>query len=50
MKHLFTTLAGLGVAALVLATAPTAATAGSPWSASVPFTNVVASTPTTGAG
>jgi hypothetical protein len=43
-----TALAALGVAALVLALAPASGAAG--WSASVPFTNVVASTPTTGGG
>jgi hypothetical protein len=50
MKQLPTVLAALGVAAVVLATAPAAGTAGSPWGASAPFTNVVASSPTTGGG
>jgi hypothetical protein len=50
MKQLPTVLAALGVATLVLATAPAAGTAGSPWSTSVPFTNAVASSPTTGGG
>jgi hypothetical protein len=42
-------LAALGAAALVLSVAQVAA-GGSPWGASVPFTNVVASFPTTGGG
>jgi hypothetical protein len=50
MKQLPTVLAALGVAAIVLATAPAAGTADSPWGASAPFTNVVASSPTTGGG
>src|SRR5215510_2128882 len=50
MKQLPTVLAALGVAALVLATTPAAGTAASPWSTSVPFTNAVASSPTTGGG
>jgi hypothetical protein len=51
MRRFLTALAALGAAVLVLTAAPGAGTAGSsPWSASVPFTNVVASTPTTGGG
>src|SRR5262245_61126773 len=50
MKQLPTVLAALGVAALVLATTPAAGTAASSWSTGVPFTNAVASSPTTGGG
>jgi hypothetical protein len=51
MRRFLTALAALAVAGLVLAAAPGAGTAGgSLWSASDPFTNVVASTPTTGGG
>jgi hypothetical protein len=51
MKRFVTALAALGAAALVLAVAPVAGTpGGSLWGASVPFTNVVASSPTTGGG
>jgi hypothetical protein len=51
MKRFLTALAALGTAALALAVAPVAGTpGGSLWSASVPFTNVVASSPTTGGG
>src|SRR5712671_1872620 len=51
MRRFVTALAALGAAALVLAVAPVAGTpGGSLWSASVPFTNVVASSPTTGGG
>ena len=51
MKRFLTALAALGAAALALAAAPTAGTpGGSLWSASVPFTNVVASAPTAGGG
>ncbi len=49
MKRFLTVLATLGAAALALAVAPIAGTpGGSRWSASVPSTNVVASSPTTG--
>src|SRR5438552_15863337 len=51
MKRFLTAPAALGAAALALAAAPTAGTpGGSLWSASVPFTNVVASAPTAGGG
>jgi hypothetical protein len=51
MKRFLTALAVLGAAALVFAVAPVGSTpAGSLWSASVPFTNVVASSPTAGGG
>jgi hypothetical protein len=51
MKRFLTLLAALGAAALVLAVAPVAGTPGSSlWSTSVTVTNVVASSPTTGAG
>jgi len=51
MKRFLTVFAVLGVAALPLAVGSAAGTpGGSPWSASVAFTNVVASTPTAGGG
>jgi hypothetical protein len=51
MKRFLTALAALGAAALALAGAPVAGTpGGSLWSAIVPFTNVVASSPTAGGG
>ncbi len=51
MKRVTAALVALGAAPLLLGTAATAtASNGGPWSASVPFTNVVASTPTTGGG
>jgi hypothetical protein len=51
MRRFLTALAALGVAALTLAVGPAASTSGgSVWSASVPFTNVVASSPTSGGG
>jgi hypothetical protein len=51
VKRFLTTLAALGVFALALAVAPVASTpGGSLWNASVPFTNVVASSPTVGGG
>ena len=50
MKRLVTALAALGTAVLVVAIAPVAGSSSSPWSSSVPFTNVVASSPTTGGG
>jgi hypothetical protein len=51
MKRPLTALAALGATALVLVAAPGGGTAGTPpWSASVPFTNLVASSPTTGGG
>lgn len=44
-------LAALGAAALVLSAMPVASgVSGAPWSASAPFTNVVASSPTSGGG
>jgi hypothetical protein len=49
MKRFLAALAVLGTAALALAAVPGGGTA-SLWSASVPFTNVVAGTPTTGGG
>jgi hypothetical protein len=52
-KRLTAALVALGVASLTLGAAPTASGGGSgggQWSASVPFTNVVASSPTTGGG
>jgi len=51
MKRFLTVFAVLGVAALPLAVGSAAGTpGGSPWSASVAFTNMVASTPTSGGG
>src|SRR5258708_8985721 len=51
MKRFLTAFAALATAAATLAVGPAAATpGGSLWSASVPFTNVVASSPTTGGG
>jgi hypothetical protein len=50
MRRFLTTLAALGAAALALAVARGAGMPSSVWSASVPFTNVVASSPTAGAG
>jgi hypothetical protein len=50
MRPLLTAVAALGVAALVLAVAPVAGTSVGSSSASVPFTNVVASSPTAGGG
>jgi hypothetical protein len=51
MQRLLMVLAALGAAALVLTVAPVgSAPVGSLWSATVPFTNAVASTPTNGAG
>ena len=51
MKRLLTTFAALATAAATLAVGPAAATpGGSLWGASVPFTNVVASSPTEGGG
>ena len=51
MKRITAVLVALGTGPLLLGTAATAtASNGDPWSASVPFTNVVASTPTTGGG
>jgi hypothetical protein len=51
VKRFLTALAALGAAALVLTVATVAGTpGGSLWSARVPFTNVVASSPTAGGG
>jgi hypothetical protein len=51
MKRFSTAFAALATAAATLAVGPAAAApGGSLWSASVPFTNVVASSPTTGGG
>jgi hypothetical protein len=51
MRRFLTVLVALGAAALVLAVAPVAGSpGGSLWSSTVPFTNVVASSPTTGGG
>jgi hypothetical protein len=51
MKRFLVALAALGAAALVLAVLPVAgAPAGSGWGAGLSFTNVVASSPTTGGG
>jgi len=50
MKRLLRAPAALAAAVLVLAATGAAAAGGPPWSASVPFTNVVASTPTAGGG
>jgi len=51
MKRSIAALAVLGVASLTLGAAPAASgSSGGAWSASVPFTNVVASSPTTGGG
>ncbi len=50
MRRFLTALAALGAAALALAVARGAGMPSSLWSASVPFTNVVASSPTAGGG
>jgi hypothetical protein len=51
MRRLPGVLAALGAAALVLGVMPVASgVGGAAWSASAPFTNVVASSPTTGGG
>ena len=51
MTRFLAALAASGAAVLALAATPGAGTdGGSLWSASVPFTNVVASSPTTGGG
>jgi hypothetical protein len=50
MKRLIAVLVGLAAAAAPIGAAPAASASGGLWSASVPFTNVVASTPTTGGG
>jgi hypothetical protein len=51
MRQFLTALAAFGAAVLVLAVSPVAGSPGdSEWSTSVPFTNVVASSPTTGGG
>src|SRR5262245_2184128 len=51
MRHFLTALLALGAAVLVLAVSAVADSPGGPgWTASVPFTNVVASSPTTGGG
>jgi hypothetical protein len=50
MKQLLTALGAVAATTLVLAVAPVAGTSVSSWSASVPFTNVVASSPTVGGG
>jgi hypothetical protein len=50
MKRFLTALAGLASAALTLVAPVSGTPAGSLWSASVPFTNVVASSPSTGGG
>src|SRR5213593_2557174 len=51
MKRSIAVFAVLGVASLTLGAAPVASGgSGGRWSASVPFTNVVASSPTTGGG
>jgi hypothetical protein len=50
MRRFATAFAALGAATLVLALASVAGSSSSPWSASVAFTNVVASSPTTGGG
>jgi hypothetical protein len=51
MRRLPGVLAALGAAALVLGVMPVASGDGdAPWSASAPFTKVVASSPTTGGG
>ncbi len=51
MKRLMSALAALAAASVTLGATPTASgSGGSLWSASVPFTNVVASSPTTGGG
>src|SRR5207247_7544383 len=51
MKRLLTMCAALGAAALALSVGSVGSAPGDfPWSGSVPFTNVIASTPTNGAG
>src|SRR5437879_4389767 len=50
MKRFATVLATFGAAGLVLAIVPIAGSESTPWSASVAFANVVASSPTAGGG
>jgi hypothetical protein len=51
MKRLSTAFVALGAAVLALTVGPAASPSGGPlWSASVPFTNIVASSPTSGGG
>jgi hypothetical protein len=50
MKRLPAMLIALGATPLLLAMSPAALGSNAPWSGSVPFTNVVASSPTTGGG
>jgi len=50
MKRFASAIATLGAAGLVLAIAPVADSGSTPWTASVAFTNVVASSPTVGGG
>jgi hypothetical protein len=50
MKRLPAVLVALGVAAVPFCAAPAASANGGLWTAAVPFTNVVASSPTTGGG
>jgi hypothetical protein len=50
MKRLIAVLVALGAAASPFGAAPAASAGGGPWATAVPFTNVVASSPTTGGG
>jgi hypothetical protein len=50
VKRVSAVLAALGAAALMVSVTPIASASGDLWSSSVPFTNVVASSPTTGGG
>ena len=50
MRRLIAAFVGLAAAAVPVGATPTASASGSLWGASVPFTNVVASSPTTGGG
>jgi hypothetical protein len=50
MTRFLAALAAIGAAGLAFAVTPMAGTPRAPWSASVPFTNAVASSPTSGGG
>jgi hypothetical protein len=50
MKRMIAALVGLGVAFVPASAAASSSAGGGSWAASVPFTNVVASSPTTGGG
>jgi hypothetical protein len=50
MTRFLAALAAIGAAGLAFAVTPISGTPSAPWSAAVPFTNVVASSPTSGGG